>query len=102
MLPDPIVTPEAEARIQRIDPWWRAHRLAAPDLFQEELADAFLTIRRLPKMGTPVRHPTVKGDHRVLRRAARYHAYCFAHGDTVFILAVWKAVRGAGPPLSAP
>jgi plasmid stabilization system protein ParE len=100
MLPDPIVTPEADAQIQDIETWWQAHRTAAPDLFREELAEAFLTIRTLPHMGRSVRHPIVKGIRRVLLRESRYPAYYVTHADTVFILAVWSAVRGSGPPLS--
>jgi plasmid stabilization system protein ParE len=73
MLAEPIVTPEADANIREIDAWWRAHRPAAPDLFREELAQGFLTIRTLPHMGRSIRHPLVRGARRVVLRTSRYH-----------------------------
>ena len=99
MLSEPIVAPEADAQIREIDAWWRTHHPAAPELFCEELADAFLAIRTLPHMGRPVRHRQVKGLRRVLLRATRYHAYYVVHRNAIFVLAVWSAVRGYGPPL---
>ncbi len=101
MLPEPIVAPEADAQIQEIDVWWRANRPAAPDLFREELTGAFLSIRTLPQMGRPIRHHRVKGLRRVVLRATRYHAYYVVHRNAIFILAIWSAVRGSGPPLTA-
>jgi plasmid stabilization system protein ParE len=46
-----IVSPEAEAQIQVIESWWRANREAAPDLFSQELAEAFANIRVAPEAG---------------------------------------------------
>jgi len=34
-------TPEAESQIRTIDVWWRDNRRAAPDLFLDELSEAF-------------------------------------------------------------
>ena len=102
MLPEPIVSPEAEAQIETIDTWWRRNRPAAPDLFREELASAAITIRTLPQMGHRVRHRVVKGLRRVLLRASRYHVYYVVHADTIHVLSVWSAVRGSGPRLSPP
>jgi hypothetical protein len=44
-------TPEADAQIASIDAWWRQNRLAAPDLFLEELAVGFDTIGHAPLIG---------------------------------------------------
>ena len=44
------LTPDAEAQVAAIDTWWRQNRLAAPDLFADELSDtlAFLEAFRSP------------------------------------------------------
>ena len=96
------VTPEAEAQIAEIDRWWRENRLAAPDLFMDELAVAFDLIARLPGAGRRHRTAGVPGLRRLLLRATRYHVY-YAPVDerTLFVLAVWSAVRGSGPDLRA-
>jgi plasmid stabilization system protein ParE len=39
------------------------------------------------------------GLRRILLRATRYHVYYVSNAETVLILAVWSAVRGAGPDL---
>jgi hypothetical protein len=35
-----VVSPKAERQADAIDRWWRAHRSAAPDLFQGEFVAA--------------------------------------------------------------
>jgi plasmid stabilization system protein ParE len=95
-----IVSPEAEAQIAAIDAWWRGNRLAAPDLFAEELAEAFSTIELAPEAGQRYPHPDVKGVRRILLRATRHHVYYLSAGAEVVILAVWGSVKGAGPDLT--
>jgi plasmid stabilization system protein ParE len=94
-----IVSPEAEAQIREIDSWWRENRKAAPDLFVQELAEATTTLETMPSAGHSTSHPEVKGLRRILLRATRYHVYYVSNAETVLILAVWSAVRGAGPDL---
>lgn len=36
-----VTTPDADDDAERIDKWWTQNRSAAPNLFVEELADAF-------------------------------------------------------------
>jgi hypothetical protein len=38
------IAPEAEAQLLEVDRWWRENRMASPELFAEELADALSTI----------------------------------------------------------
>ncbi len=95
-----VVSPEAEAQIKAIDAWWRENRVAAPDLFVQELAEANGTLDILPSAGHRARHPDVKGLRRILLRATRYHVYYVVETKVVHVLAVWSAVRGAGPELS--
>lgn len=94
-----IVSPEAEEQIKTIDRWWRENRNAAPDLFVQELADAVAMLEAMPFAGHRVRHPEVKGLRRILLRATRYHLYYITDQETVFVLAIWSSVRGAGPDL---
>lgn len=99
-----FVTPEAERHIDAIDGWWREHRTAAPGLFTQELAAALELIQSWPGMGRRRRHGSIPGLRRVVLRATRYHVYyaVAADGDTVFVLAVWSAVRGGMPKLGLP
>lgn len=49
-----IVSPEAERQIGAIDVWWRTNRPAAPQLFVEELAEAFTMIEYVPEVGQAI------------------------------------------------
>jgi len=45
------LTPRALAEAKRIKTWWRRHRLAAPDLLEQEFAAALDRIAQLPGAG---------------------------------------------------
>lgn len=45
------LTPRALAEAKRIKSWWRRHRLAAPDLFEQEFVAALDRIAQLPGAG---------------------------------------------------
>lgn len=94
-----IVSPEAVAQIKAIDDWWRENRTAAPDLFVQEFAEAIATLEAIPGAGVRAEHPEVNGLRRLLMRATRYRLYNIGDRETVLVLAVWSAVRGAGPDL---
>ena len=94
-----LVTPEAERQIVTIQAWWSEHRAIAPNLFAEELASGLDLIARLPRSGRRLRHRDVPGLRRLLLRSSRYHLYYAPADDTLFVLAVWNAHRGAGPNL---
>jgi plasmid stabilization system protein ParE len=96
-----IVSPEAEAQIETIDVWWRTHRLASPGLFAHELAEALSTIELAPEAGQRFPHPRLKGLRRVPLRATRHHVYYLEGGAAIVILAVWGAIKGAGPDLTS-
>ncbi len=92
-------TPTADAHIERLDAWWRENRDKAPDLFREELALAFRTIAAAPGAGRT--HPHPDGDvRRVLLRSTRQHVYYVERDDHVLVVAVWGAIKGAGPDLA--
>jgi plasmid stabilization system protein ParE len=96
-----VVAPEAEAQIEAIDTWWRENRPASPELFEQELSQAFSTLEVAPEAGHRYSHPEVKGVRRVLLRSTRNHVYYVDTGDIVVILAVWGAVKKSGPDLSS-
>jgi plasmid stabilization system protein ParE len=94
-----IVAPRAEAQIRTIDAWWRNHREASPDLFAEELAEAFSTVEVAPEAGSRYPHPEVKGIRRIHLPITRHHVYYLAGTKAVVVLAVWGSVKGSGPNL---
>jgi plasmid stabilization system protein ParE len=96
-----LVAAPAQLQIQAIDAWWRANRSASPELFAQELADAFSTIGLAPHAGQRYRHADVKGVRRVPLRATRNHVYYVPTEEAVLVLAVWGAVKGAGPDLAS-
>jgi len=68
-------TPQAEAQALAAATWWRTNRLAAPDLFTDELAGALDLIARAPEIGHRYRHPRVPGVRRLrlVQRVPRLH-----------------------------
>jgi len=94
-----VVTPEASQQVRNIEDWWRRERTAAPDLFAEELADAFALLNGAPQAGRRYPHSTVSDLRRVLLRSSRHHVYYRIHESDVIVLAVWSAVRGSGPEI---
>ncbi len=93
-----FTTPEADRQIEAIDTWWRANREKAPDLFEEELTLAVRMLSDAPGVGK--RYPHATGSvRRVLLRSTRNHVYYLEQEDRVLVIAVWGAVKGAGPEL---
>jgi plasmid stabilization system protein ParE len=96
----PVVSsPEADEDIRRIDSWWREQRPAAPDLFVNELSEAFALLAETPEIGHRYARPGIPGVRRLLLRATRYHVYYVFDGNIAAVLSVWSAVRGRGPRL---
>ena len=96
-----VVTPDGvETQIEAVDLWWRENRPAAPGLFVEELAACFDLLERLPHVGRRYAHHEARGLRRVLLRSTGYHVYYVVRGEVIIVVAVWNALRGAGPDLS--
>lgn len=91
-----LTTPRADLQILEIDAWWRENRDKAPDLFEEELELAPALLADSPGIGK--RSPGHRGVRRLLLRSTRN--YYVEEDDRVLVLAVWGAVRGAGPDLT--
>ncbi len=89
---------EADGQVKQIDVWWRANRLAAPDLFTNELEAALTTLGEIPTLG--VKYDTGKRSlRRLLLRRSHYHLYFAVEADRIYVVAVWNAFRGRGPRL---
>jgi plasmid stabilization system protein ParE len=93
-----FTTPQADLQILEMDTWWRENRDKAPDLFEEELELAFALLADSPGIGK--RYPGHREIRRLLLRLTRNHVYYVEEDDRVVVLAVWGAVRGAGPDLT--
>jgi plasmid stabilization system protein ParE len=89
---------EAEAQVDQIDVWWRANRLASPDLFTNELNQALRDLGAIPSLGTTYRAGT-EPLRRFLLRRTHCHLYFVEEPDRLYIVAVWSAFRGTGPKL---
>lgn len=77
-----VTTPRADLQILALDTWWRAHRDKAPDLFEQELADAFRMLSAAPGVGK--RYPfSGAAVLRVLLRSTRNHVYYVEELDRV-------------------
>jgi plasmid stabilization system protein ParE len=94
-----VTTPEADAQILTIDTWWRENRRTSPDLFFDELTEAFDLIARAPYIGRLYRPSPILGTRRILLRGTRYHVYYVPSEQEVRVLAIWHGERGVGPPL---
>jgi hypothetical protein len=90
---------EAESQVLRIDDWWRSHRRASPDLFDDEL-DATLERIVLNLKGVVYEQEHLDEIvYRVLMPRTRHHIYYVLRADVVFVLSLWGAVKERGPEL---
>ncbi|MGZ5429148.1 MAG: type II toxin-antitoxin system RelE/ParE family toxin, partial [Thermoanaerobaculia bacterium] len=81
-----LVTPVAEAQIERIDEWWQSHRPQAPDLFAEELERAFELLADAPEIGRRYPYPAGAMVRRFLLKRTRNHIYYQYQRNTQVIL----------------
>lgn len=95
------ISERARRRIRAEDEWWRLNRSDAPDLFKQELADAFDRILRAPRVRRV--YATIEGAPiwRVLMPVTEQHVYFSIDekADEVVIETVWGARRKRGPRL---
>jgi plasmid stabilization system protein ParE len=95
------LSPRARQQARRIDVWWRANRLAAPDLFAQELIRALEQLAEMPHLGMPYEYPGSFPVRRVLLSRSRYHVYFSFEPEKglLKVRAIWHAARGRGPLL---
>jgi plasmid stabilization system protein ParE len=94
-----VFHPRAVEDALRIDAWWTANRLAAPDLFQRELETTVAAVASSPLLGTISPDDEFRDVRRVLMRRTRYHVYYRTIGEVLEVLAIWHTARGEGPTL---
>ena len=92
-----IIATAADRQIAAISSWWRANRLAAPDLFDDELHKAIVRLRSFPATGST--HRPAAGVRYLLLPVSRYHVYYRLNEDKgrVDVVRVRSALRGTQP-----
>jgi len=93
------VVPTAERHIRIAAQWWHKNRQAAPDLFGEELARAFVLIINQPNIGPVTSDVNKPGVRRFHLSRIHYHLYYRPDPDVVEVLALWHDARGSAPKL---
>ena len=80
--------------------WWIANRPASPQLFAQELEQAFDLIKATRILGSIFARKRNKTILRVLLPKTGYHLYFRQDGpDVIRVLCVWGAKRERGPKL---
>lgn len=93
-------TPRAESEAERKREWWRKNRDEAPDLLDEELAEAIEKIRAKPTMiGTIFESAFPSTVRRVLMKKTQNNVFFAVIDGEVVILSIWGAPRKRGPNL---
>lgn len=90
---------EARQQADHVRAWWRANRLGAPTLFEDEVAAALGLLATHPQVGKAARVRGARGVRRVLLPATRYHLYYTTDATGVLVVSLWSAVRRRGPSL---
>lgn len=95
------ISPRARRRANSIDKWWRANRLAAPDLFQTELATACRKLAATPTLGIVYQTLRSKVVHRLLLPRTEQHLYYWLDekAGEIVVMTIWGARRGRLPKL---
>ncbi len=92
--------PRALREAERKKKWWRANRLDAPDLFDEEIAAAIEQIcRGAPNVGALYPSSFGRAVRKVLMPTTKNHVYYTVKDGEAVILSVWGAPREHGPKL---
>jgi plasmid stabilization system protein ParE len=94
-----VVTPRAEAQLERAARWWAEHRPSAPHAIADDFEQARALLARQPGVGARSTSPRYPDLRRLYLRRVRYHIYYRAEPARVIVLAFWHASRGAAPRL---
>lgn len=92
----------AVAQVRAAHASWQANRLAAPQLFADEIASVVARIRADDfVVGALYPSRSVPGVRRILCPRTRYHVYYVIDEElnAAVILAVWGGMRRRGPSL---
>jgi plasmid stabilization system protein ParE len=100
--PRPIrIVGSAERAIAEAAAWWTVNRTKAPDAFVNELDRALQLIAVHPGIGARATNARLAGVRRIHLARVRYHLYYRVTGtpETIEVLALWHASRGAPPKI---
>jgi len=91
----------AQADLDYIETWWRAHRDKAPARFEEELEKAKELLRHTPRFG--IVHAEQDGHiiRRIVLKKTKVKLFYWVEEDAgvVHIIAAWGGKRGSDPKL---
>ncbi len=88
-------TPRAESEAERKRKWWRKNRDKAPDLLDDELADAIERIRANPStIGAIFESDFPSTVRRVLMKKTKNNVFFAVIDGEIVILSIW-ALRGS-------
>lgn len=92
------LSPEALEQAQAIRARWIDNRLAAPDLFADELGAALRKLAVTPRSGAPYEATHLREARRVLMPRTRHHVYYTVDDDSrlVRVHAIWHTSRRQG------
>lgn len=96
-----VLSAEMQTHAETCNAWWRQNRPAAPALFADELEAALVRMSELPDSGKPMPRKNRPSLRRVEMTKTRYYVL-YEHDaatNTVYVHAVWSALRGRGPRL---
>jgi len=88
-----VLSDRAAREIDAAERWWIRHRDKAPHAFEEDLRQAFSTLRDAAEVGHPVRSRRYGTIRRFQLTRIRYWLYYRATDDMVEILALWHMSR---------
>ena len=96
-----VFTPRARRRAIAAAKWWRANRLVAPELFDEELARAKRKLAEKPDIGQLYETFGEIVVRRLLLPKTEQHLYYSVDetADLVIVYTIWGARRGKAPEL---
>ena len=92
-------TKQAQLEISDEDEWWRSNRLAAPNLFREELSAAVEHVASHPDLGKAYEESTRRRIRYVILPRSRNKLYYWSSDEEVVFVSLWGARRGRDPKL---
>ena len=93
------LTDAATEQAERAAAWWRANRLAAPELFDIELAYSLDLLTKMPPLTQVWADVEGKPVRKVRLPRTGYALYFTIDGELVTVHAVWHGARGSDPRL---
>lgn len=95
------VSARARRRANLVDIWWREHRSAAPNLFQEEMVAGFELLLSSPRIGVVHKQAGKRTVRRLLLQKTQQHIFYWVDEkrSTVRIMNIWGSARGRPPAI---